>query len=79
MFLVQKQTLYPVFAMVKVCSGPQPSRVGALSLIVTLHGDTKELSQALPETCYAAAAFVTDAEYFLFPEKIRNCFFFGMG
>lgn len=38
MFLIQKQTLYPVFAMVKVCFGPQSSRVGALSLTVTLHG-----------------------------------------
>lgn len=78
MFLIQKQTLYPVFAMVKVCFGPQSSRVGALSLTVTLHGDAKELSQTLPETCYAAAAFRTDAEYFLFPEKIQDWFFFDM-
>lgn len=55
MFLIQEQTIPLVFATVKICvlvklDSPQPSRVGAPSLTVTLHEDVKELSQTLPAT-----------------------------
>jgi len=70
-FLIQNQTLPSVFAMVKVCvfvklDSAQPSRVGALSLTVTLCGDTKELSQTYqrPDTQQLLSWQMPNISYF---------------